>query len=623
MKSVVNTARSKSKPKVRVAAFFAGAGGLDLGFDQAGFDVVYATDFIPQCTETIRANSSKSIQSAPEVVCADIRTLKQSDLPSDIDFVIGGPPCQSFSASGRRAGGAAGTLDSRGTLFEAYCRLLSWLKPKGFLFENVRGILATNGGKDWARIQQAFKELGYTISFRVLDALDYGAPQQRERLFLVGHRADRSFLFPAPLFGPDSQSGQPHVTAGRALEGVVQTEDVAALCLKDGKYAHLLPLVPPGSNYLHFTSKRGYPNPVFAYRSRFSDFLYKADPNLPIKTLIASPGKYTGPFHWDSRYFSVAEYKRLQGFPDDYIVTGSRSDAIKQIGNSVSPKIAFALAQSIATQIFDIDTGIELLPADAPLSFDKRKSAKARNTRRLHAIVDESKGAMASSFSIFDYETRIEPTLAPAGKKNTKVTRVKDGVNISVRSDGSKKLFARMTMRLPGIMPTSEGDPTDGYVRIEVFGESPHSIQTMWNAIDDWVIRSSNFHSLFELYGHFTEPHPIFEIDNFVTHSTHPIATFAKHCSKFENCSTHLKRSHLTDLFGSSLGTNNFLDIVEILRGYRFDIRCFETNIAMPKDKYMVAYPFTLPHRKQMNFSVKRRQTVLQNVLSPRNDEMY
>ncbi|CRX68243.1 unnamed protein product [Stenotrophomonas maltophilia] len=145
----------------------------------------------------------------------------------------------------------------------------------------------------------------------------------------------------------------------------------------------------------------------------------------------------------------------------------------------------------------------------------------------------------------------------------------------------------------------------------------------MWNAIDDWVIRSSNFHSLFELYGHFTEPHPIFEIDNFVTHSTHPIATFAKHCSKFENCSTHLKRSHLTDLFGSSLGTNNFLDIVEILRGYRFDIRCFETNIAMPKDKYMVAYPFTLPHRKQMNFSVKRRQTVLQNVLSPRNDEMY
>ncbi|WP_195840072.1 DNA cytosine methyltransferase, partial [Stenotrophomonas maltophilia] len=124
MKSVVNTARSKSKPKVRVAAFFAGAGGLDLGFDQAGFDVVYATDFIPQCTETIRANSSKSIQSAPEVVCADIRTLKQSDLPSDIDFVIGGPPCQSFSASGRRAGGAAGTLDSRGTLFEAYCRVL-------------------------------------------------------------------------------------------------------------------------------------------------------------------------------------------------------------------------------------------------------------------------------------------------------------------------------------------------------------------------------------------------------------------------------------------------------------------------------------------------------------------
>ncbi|PTT63356.1 DNA cytosine methyltransferase [Stenotrophomonas sp. HMWF003] len=598
---------------IRVAAFFAGAGGLDLGFDQAGFDVVYATDFVPQCAETLRVNSSSALRSAPEVVCADIRSLRKNDLPTDIDFVIGGPPCQSFSASGRRAGGAAGTLDSRGTLFEAYCRVLSWLKPKGFLFENVRGILATNGGEDWERIQEAFRELGYTISFRVLDALDYGAPQQRERLFLVGHRADQTFLFPEPLFGPDSSDGRPHITASEALEGIVNSEDIDALYLRDGKYSHLLPLVPPGSNYLHFTAKRGFPNPVFAYRSRFSDFLYKADPGLPVKTLIASPGKYTGPFHWDSRYFTVAEYKRLQGFPDEYEITGSRSDAIKQIGNSVSPKIAYILARAIAVQIFGADLPISLLPASASLSFDKRKSAKAKNTRQLHAKVDQTMTAMTQAFSLHEYTSRVEPTTTPIGRHNTKVIKTEDGIAISVRADGSRKLFAKMTIRLPGIVPpeNAKSAPRDAFIHVELFGESPHSIQTMWNAIDEWVIKSSNFHSLFELYGHFTEPHPIFEILTFSVYSEHPIARFAQHCSDFSNCSVHLKKSHLTGIFGSSMGKRSFLDIVEILRNYRFDIRCFETNIAMPKDKYMVAYPFTLPLRKQMNFSVKRKESPL------------
>ncbi|MEL5457951.1 DNA cytosine methyltransferase, partial [Serratia ureilytica] len=84
------------------------------------------------------------------------------------------------------------------------------------------------------------------------------------------------------------------------------------------------PLVPPGENYLFFTEKRGYPEPIFAYRSRFSDFLYKASPEVPIKTLIASPGKYTGPFHWDNRRFTVREYMRLQGFPDAYKFYGTR-----------------------------------------------------------------------------------------------------------------------------------------------------------------------------------------------------------------------------------------------------------------------------------------------------------
>jgi DNA (cytosine-5)-methyltransferase 1 len=111
---------------------------------------------------------------------------------------------------------------------------------------------------------------------------------------------------------------------------------------------------------------------------------------------------------------------------------------------------------------------------------------------------------------------------------------------------------------------------------------------------------------LFELYGHFTEPHPIFSIVQFKTFASHPIAKFAEHTSDFNNCSRYFKNSHLLQMFGDAFGTKVFTELVEILRGYRFDIRCNETNVAIPKGIYMVAYPFTLPHRRQMNFSVRK-----------------
>ncbi|MGS0571571.1 DNA cytosine methyltransferase [Xanthomonas oryzae] len=595
--------------KFRVAAFFAGAGGLDLGFDEAGFEIAYATDIDKQCVETLRANCGTGLRSHPHVECRDIRTLRAEDLPKDIDFVIGGPPCQSFSASGRRAGGAAGTLDLRGELFEAYCRVLTWLQPRGFLFENVRGILATNGGRDWERIRDAFSELGYTISYRVLDALDYGAPQQRERLFLVGHRADRSFLFPEPLFGPDSFTQLPHQTAGKALADLKNTEDLEPLVLTEGKYAHLLPLVPAGSNYLHFTAKRGHPNPVFAYRSRFSDFLYKASPTLPVKTIIASPGKYTGPFHWENRSFTIAEYKRLQGFPDDYLITGSRTEAIKQIGNSVSPKIARVLGDAIACQLFDQPREVRFLSSSATLTFDRRKGQKAQDTRKLHAELERNERPNAA-FSLTSYESLVGPSTLPNKKNNVRVVFESNEVDICVKADPSRRIFCKMKLRMPQALPPkrSGGRSRDLLINVTVYGESEHAVQTIWNAVDDWVIRSSNFHSLIELYGHFTEPHPIFEIDDFKVYSTLPIAQFAKHCANFSNCSKHIKREHLLELFGIPFRQKKFLDLVETLRRYRFDIRCFETNIAMPKEMYMVAYPFTLPARKQMNFSVTRER---------------
>jgi len=587
---------------IKLVSLFTGAGGLDLGFEQAGFETVYATDFDTACCETLKKNIGKHFPSKMKIVESDIRKLDFKTLPQKADLVIGGPPCQTFSASGRRAGGARGRLDERGTLFEAYLKVIKHLKPKAFLFENVRGILGTNEGKDWEAIVSSFEGLGYQIQYRILDALDYGAPQQRERMIMVGHKNRKAFLFPEPLFGPDSATNRKHISAGAALKGLKNTEPLEPLYLKDGKYAHLLKLVPPGDNYLFFTAKRGYPTPIFAYRSRFSDFLYKANPAFPIKTLIASPGKYTGPFHWENRSFTVAEYARLQGFPDDFVFTGSRKDAVKQIGNSVSPKFARCLALAIAKQIFSKKVDMHLLPENRILSFDKRKGQKAQNTRLHHKKVQSAPQKTSKVFTPNTYMTHISPSSLKG--PNATVIANEGHAKIVLHTDESNKPFAEMIIK---IMHDSKSE-TNTLLSIAAYGESEITIQTMWNAVDDWVIRASKFHSLFELYGHFTEPHPIFEVISFTAHTNHPIGRFAKHCVNFENCSRHFPREHLTDLFGLAFREKSFIRLVETLRGYRFDIRCHETNVTMPEDKYMVCYPFSLPFTKQMNFAVKKNQ---------------
>lgn len=577
----------------RILSFFTGGGGLDLGFEAAGFETAYATDIDSDSCDTLRINVGKFLNTEVRIEQADIRKIDPQRLPRDIDLIIGGPPCQSFSASGRRAGGASGRLDDRGTLFEAYCKVIEAVQPSAFIFENVRGILATNRGEDWKAIVATFARIGYKISYRVLDALDYGAPQQRERMFLVGHRLPGEFLFPEPTHGPDSVDQTPHRTAGQALAEIAETENLAALALKTGKYSHLLPLVPPGSNYLHFTAKRGYPKPIFAYRSRFSDFLYKASPDLPVKTVIASPGKYTGPLHWDNRYFSISEYKRLQGFPDDYRFAGNRQSVIRQIGNSVSPHISYRLALAVAQQIFGAASTIRLLESGRRLSFDARKGAKAQATRVKHSVVAKSIGKNRAK--VFWPQVYQGPVVtAQVGEA---------GAELIVRTDQPGSLFAKFELQL------DQGENPLG-LTVSGYGTSPETVQAMWNAVDEWVQCSSGFHSLFELYGHFTEPHPVFTITSFHRGSDHPIAKFAAHAASFKNCSRYFPKRHLIELFEEELGTSEFVEIAKYLRRYRFDIRSRETNIAIDKDSYMVAYPFTLPFRRQMNFMVRNRDAV-------------
>ena len=371
---------------MNILSLFSGAGGLDIGFHNAGFNIVGCVEIETLFCKTLEKNREvgKYLSKNCLIYNQDIASFEVDMLPhKKIDFVIGGPPCQTFSASGRRIGGAPGLDDSRGMLFEHYCRILEKLNPKGFLFENVRGLLGVNNGNAWKTIVKAFSELGYKLYFKLLDSAAYGIPQHRERIFLVGVKSDQDFLFPNPIYGSASPTKQSYVTAGEVLKDLQDMNE--PYHEYNGKYGYLLSAIPEGMNYSFYTAELGHSAPVFAWRSKFSSFLYKIAQDKPVKTIQAQLGKFAGPFHWKNRRLTVAELKRLQSFPDDYEFAGSYDQIMRQIGNSVPPKLATFLAQAVAKQLFDQGSydELKLMSVDFDQNLDARKGETASQTRTI------------------------------------------------------------------------------------------------------------------------------------------------------------------------------------------------------------------------------------------------
>lgn len=366
--------REENNIAFKTLSLFSGAGGLDIGFEDVGFNIIESVEVEPKFAATATNNKKKNgFFHKTNIICKDIREYSP-DPNLKVDFIIGGPPCQSFSSAGRRVAGVRGLNDDRGSLFEEYVRILKILQPKGFLFENVYGILGAQKGNAIKQIVAAFKDAGYTLSYKVLDAADYGTPQHRERLILVGLK-DGTFRFPRPTHGNDAQN-TPFFSASEALENV-PNKNKASLII-NGRFGHLLNEIPPGLNYSFFTEKMGHPNPIFAWRSKFSDFLYKADPETPVRTIKASGGQYTGPFHWENRRFTIDELKRLQTFPDSYEFGDNYGIALKQIGNSVPPQFARVLALSILDQVFgfQLPFSLKYMNENEEPSFRKNKRLK-------------------------------------------------------------------------------------------------------------------------------------------------------------------------------------------------------------------------------------------------------
>jgi len=362
---------NNSGTKVTAISLFSGGGGLDIGFHDAGFDIIECNEIEPAFAATLQKNASAGGRfEGSKIVCQDIYDYNPSI--KHVDFIIGGPPCQTFSAAGARVAGVNGTDDARGNLFLQYARLLEMLQPKGFLFENVYRIVGAQSGKPWKKIQATFQSLGYKLYWRILDAADYGVPQFRERLIIVGLK-EGNFYFPFPSHGPDSPDGRNYYTAGQAVGGIDASHCKIGI---NGRHGHLLTDIPPGLNYSFYTERMGHPKPIFGWRSKFSDYLYKADPNTPVRTIKAQGGQYTGPFSWANRPFTTEELKRLQTFPDDYFIEGNRQTIIHQLGNSVPPQLARILALSILGQVFGICLPFEIssMPERHQLGFRKRKS---------------------------------------------------------------------------------------------------------------------------------------------------------------------------------------------------------------------------------------------------------
>lgn len=352
-------------------SLFSGAGGLDLGVEAAGFETAVAVEWDADAADTMEKNAGSFFPGLREVLRADLYPLAtgQGDgvTTRDIlraggfrgrerpDLLVGGPPCVAFSKSGFWLDWKRDGIDPAASLLQAYTAVLAEAKPRFFILENVYALTFNNKASRPAfeRLQKEIADAGYEFRWEVLNAADYGVPQARPRLFVVGARKGETIpVLPEPTHYGDWErrktggGDHPHVTAGEALRGLAKVSEPGEVVR--GKWGHLLEEIPPGDNYLYYTEKRGHPDPVFEWRSRYWSFLLKLDPDAPSPTIQAQPGPNVGPFHWESRRLRVPELKRLFTFPDEFDVVGRRLSVQSQFGNSVPPLLAQRVAEQVA-----------------------------------------------------------------------------------------------------------------------------------------------------------------------------------------------------------------------------------------------------------------------------------
>lgn len=367
-----------------VVSLFSGAGGLDMAAERCAesprwrgeivatepnpLKVVVATDYDAQALATLSKNSPETA-----TVFGDISITPTSEIleagglsVGDAALVIGGPPCTPFSKSGFWLEEKRSSADPNASLLDEYVRVVQDARPEAFVLENVQGLTYKTHKAQFDRLIVGLRELGYNPSWKVLLAADYGVPQLRRRVFVVGRRDGKRFKFPPTTHSGWSERDQvidptklPYVTTSQVLADLLpgEPEDEEIV---EGEFAELAAEVPPGQNYLWHTPRYGGRD-VFKWRSRYWTFLLKLDPDRPSTTLQAQPGPWVGPFHWENvrnstgdlraRRLRLPEMLRIMTFPDDFAIVGTRADAQRQLGNAVPVELGKVVIRALMEQL--------------------------------------------------------------------------------------------------------------------------------------------------------------------------------------------------------------------------------------------------------------------------------
>ncbi len=290
---------------------FAGIGGIRLGFESAGGRCVFSSEFDEKACKTYEANFG-------ECPSGDITKIEAKDIP-DFDILLGGFPCQAFSIIGKKEGFENETC---GTLFFEIERILREKKPKAFMLENVRNLTAHNGGKTFHTIQRHLEALGYNVYAKVLNALDYGVPQKRERIIIVGFKEDVFFTFPDPA--PLSER--------KKLIDILETEVDDKYYVKDSiRQSRLIRLKDPN-----------YPKPYISHENMAGSIT----PH-PYSSCLRAGASANYILINDERRPTEREMLRLQGFPDSFKIVVSYGHIKHQTGNSVAVPVISAVARQM------------------------------------------------------------------------------------------------------------------------------------------------------------------------------------------------------------------------------------------------------------------------------------
>ena len=357
-----------------VVSVFSGGGGLDLGFVKEGYNIIWAIDNNFNAVESYKANIGNHI------ICSDINNIDINTIPH-ADVVIGGPPCQAFSLAGKR-----NTEDERGQLVWKYIQIIDVVRPKAFVFENVTGLLSaknSEGQKIIELLKQAFRDIGYTITTQTMNAADYGIPQRRKRVIIVGMRDEVKFVFPKPTHNINGDGLKKYVSVEEALgdlpPAVENDNEVLGYVTKPlNDYQremqsnksiseHIIPQmseldryiishVKPGGNYMDVPKDVNSARIKRLQRDGGHTTCYgRMVPDMPsytINTYFNRPNVGCNIHYSADRLITVREALRLQSFPDSYtLVSTSKQGKNLIVGNAVPPMLARVIAKELKRYI--------------------------------------------------------------------------------------------------------------------------------------------------------------------------------------------------------------------------------------------------------------------------------